>query len=349
ASAKAKDSKDDKVIAAADDLRERVERINRNLARDSALERGLLIVAFRAALLDNPARATQLWSNLKGMADAAKSDNKENEGNVSQSVYVQIVKEIDTQIKELKAGLPKTKPTYDKTMTAFGNFLDKISAEAATLKQPEMIFFLSNAYSSLERYGDSGKLLAKIPDPGAKATDKEQNLFRAAQLLSLEMLRRGKQYDEAYKMYQQIRKTDWGNRSLQVDAEGAELFENWGKFAAATKAYSDMIGKILQNPKAMDNPRTKEQYYDSYYKYVYCLTKHAQSLADAAKKQEFIVRAAKAMAKVENTQADFGKEGLKEKYLQLLKEEPALKKEYELAKAAIKAAAAADPQPGKKD
>lgn len=352
ASAKAKDSKDEKVVAAADELRERVERINRNLARDSQLERGLLIVAFRAALLDNPARAGQLWNNLKGMADAAKSskEDKESEGNVSQSLYVQIVKDIDTQIKELKAGLPKTKATYDKTIAAFGNFLDKISGEAATQKQPEMIFFLSNAYSSLERYGDSGKLLAKIPDPGPKADDKAQNLFRAAQLLSLEMLRRGKQYDEAYKMYQQIRKTDWGNRSLQVDAEGAELFEDWGKFAAATKAYSDMIGKILQNPKAMENPRTKEQYYDSYYKYVFCLTKHAQTLTDAGKKQEFLVRAGKAMAKVENTQADFGKDGLKEKYLQLLKEEPGLKKEYELAKAALKAAAAADPkQPAKKD
>jgi tetratricopeptide (TPR) repeat protein len=352
AAAKAKDSKDDKVIAAADELRERVERINRNLARDSQLERGLLIVALRAAILDDQgARMKQLWENLQQIAAAGKSD-KESEGNVSQSVYVQIVKEMDTQIKELKAGLPKTAEVYKKTVASFGAFLDKISAEVTSQKQPvpDMIFFLSNAYKSLDRFGDSGKLLAKIPDPGPKADDKAQNLFRAAQLLSLEMLRLGKQYDEAYKMYQQIRKTDWGNRSLQVDAEGAELFEDWGKFAAATKAYSDMIGKILQNPKAMENPRTKEQYYDSYFKYVFCLTKHAQTLTDAAKKQEFLVRAAKAMAKVENTQADFGKEGLKDKYLQLLKEEPALKKEYELAKAALKAAAAADPkQPAKKD
>jgi len=128
----------------------------------------------------------------------------------------------------------------------------------------------------------------------------------------------------------------------QIDKEKAALFEDWGKFRDATKAWLDLMGKL--QPEVTKKPKAKEQYYEAYYSYVFCLYKYAQGLDDPKKKTENMTRAGKAIAKLEETQADFGGVGMKEKYMQLLDKEPPLKKEYLAAKAAGAKAVNANPK-----
>src|SRR5207244_145420 len=97
-------------------------------------------------------------------------------------------------------------------------------------------------------------------------------------------------------------------------------------------------------PEVPKKPKVKEQYYDAYYSYIFCLYKYAQGLDEPKKKADNITRAGKAIAKLEDTQADFGGEGMKEKYQDLMKKEPPLKKEYDAAKAAAAKAANANPK-----
>lgn len=305
----------------AEEAKERYERISRNLSRDAQLMRGLMIVALQASILEeNSANCMRLLTSLQKSAG---------DTNVGTSVYVQIVQEIHKHITELKAGLPKTKAQLDKTIVSFMAFLDTVAKKPLT---PEIIFFLANAYSSLDKHGEAGQLLAKIPAPTKDATDKDQQMYKAAQFMSLRELRLGKQYDAALKMLNQILKTEWGPKSNQIDEEKAALFEDWGKFGAAAVAWKDLMAKLL--PDVQKKPKVKEAYYIAYYNYIHCLFKYGQSLDDPKKKQDYIDRAAKAIVKLSETQQDFGGEGMKEKYDQLLNNEPVLKKAVQAAKQA---------------
>src|SRR5262249_37196633 len=130
-----------------------------------------------------------------------------------------------------------------------------------------------------------------------------------------------------------IVKTDWGAKSVQVLEEKAQLFEDQSKWGGAAVAWKDLMGMLLPSiTKGSAPPRIKEQYYEAYFNYVRALYKYALT-QQAPKDQEYIKRAAQVINKLEETQSDFGGEHFKERYLQLLKSEPALKKAYDALKA----------------
>jgi len=321
------DRNNEKLQDAAEEAKERHDRVSRGVGRDAQLQRALMVIAMRAAILDdNTARAQQL---LTGLQEAA-SDSA-----VGPAIYIQIVQEMHKQISDLKT--QKDKAKLDKVTKSFGNFLDQLASKPMT---PEIIFFLANAYSSLDKHGDAGKLLAKIPPPAANDPnkDKADNIYRAAQLMALKELRLGKEYKAAETKMIEIMKTEWGPRSHQVQEEKARLFEDQVKWGGAAVAWKDLMA-ILQ-PRVTKEPKIKEQYYEAYYSYIYCLYKYALTLEDAKKKGDYIKRAAQLMIKLEEIQPDFGGEGMKDKYMQLLKDEAVLKKEYDAIKAANNAAAA---------
>jgi hypothetical protein len=318
----------EKAQAEAEEAKERYERVSRNLNQNVQLMRGLMIVALQAAILEeNSSRCMQLLGSLQKSAGDAS---------VGTSVYVQIVQEIHKHITELKAGGPAKKAQLDKTVASFMAFLDTVAKKQLT---PEIIFFLANAYSSLDKHAEAGALLAKIPAPDKNADDKAHQMYKAAQFMSLRELRLGKQYDAALKMLNQILKTEWGPKSHQIDEEKAALFTDWGKFGAAAVAWKDLMAKLL--PDVQKKPKVKEAYYDAYYHYINCLYKYGQSLDDPKKKQDYIDRAAKAIVKLSETQPDYGGEGMKEKYDKLLNDEPTLKKAVQAAKQAAANAPAA--------
>lgn len=316
--------------AKAEELKERLERMSKNVARDEQLQRGLMVVALRAAILDptGGARAQQLLGSLQVLAKDAKEGES---GNVSGSVYIQIVQEMNNQIKELKAGLPGTQATLTQTLKSFTAFLEQIAAKPLT---PELIFFLANAYQTLEKYAEAGQLLTKIAQPAAGASDKEQSMYKAAQLMSITNLRKGKQFKEAETLLGKVMKTDWGGKSVQIAEERALLMEDETKWGGAAVAWKDLMGMLLPSiTKGSAPPRIKEQYYSAYFSYVNSLYKYAQT-QQAPKNQEYIKRAAQVIIKLEETQADFGGENFKEKYMKLLTTEAPLKKEYDALKKA---------------
>jgi len=313
-----------------EEIKERLDRMAKNVARDEQLQRGLMVVALRAAILDpnGGARAQQLLGSLQVLAKDAKEGDS---GNVSGSIYVQIVAEMNKQIQELKAGLPGTKATLDQTVKSFTAFLDQIAAKPLT---PELIFFLANAYQTLEKWSEAGQLLSKIPQPAASATDKEQNMYKAAQLMSIINLRKAKQFKEAETLLGKVIKTDWGGKSVQIAEERAMLMEDQSKWGGAAVAWKDLMGMLLPSiTKGSAPPKIKEQYYGAYFSYVNCLYKYAQT-QQPPKSQDYIKQAARVIIKLEETQSDFGGETFKEKYTKLLATEAPLKKEYDALKKA---------------
>jgi hypothetical protein len=323
----------DKLEAEVAVLKDRADRLARNYSRDVQLQRGLMIVALRAAVLDdNPSRAGQLLEGLQKIA----ADSQ-----VGPAIYVQIVAEIHKQINDLKKG--NDKALLDRTVKSFRGFLDQLAGRKLN---HEMVFFLANAYSSLDNYGEAGKLLAKVPalvkdakDKDGKPLDdkKKEDLARAAQYMSLQNLRKGRQFKDAEAMLIQILKTDWGSKSTQIAEEQALLMQDQSKWGGAAKGWRDLM-TMLKPRMDKGDAKAKEDYYEAYYNYVYCLYWYAMSLTDVQKKQDYIKRAATVIVNLEKVQEDFGSETLREKYRQLLKEQPALNREYLAAKTAAAAA-----------
>ena len=89
-----------------------------------------------------------------------------------------------------------------------------------------------------------------------------------------------------------------------------------------------MIAKILKDPKALQNPKIKEQYYDCYYHRAYCIYKYALKLPDAKKRTQNIRIAATYIVKLEAL-PDETAHATKKRFQELLGQEPALKEQYD--------------------
>src|SRR5262249_39584301 len=133
--------------AAAEELKAHAERVSRNYSRDSQVQLGLVIIALKAAIReDNSARSMQLFGDLLRRY-------KDQGG----ATYLQLLQEIRNDITELKER--NTEEQLDKMKKSFAAFLDAIAKKRST---PEMMLFLANANSVLDKPAAAKKLLEEL-------------------------------------------------------------------------------------------------------------------------------------------------------------------------------------------
>ena len=85
---------------------------------------------------------------------------------------------------------------------------------------------------------------------------------------------------------------------------------------------------LKQLQPRLNNPQTKEQYFDGYFHLAQAIYQHALRLKDPAQQKKFLKTAASYITKLEQS-PDPTVEPTKKRFVELMEKEPLLKAEYD--------------------
>lgn len=298
-------------------------------ARDPQMLRGMLGLALRANVqVGNKKEAREILEILQKTAGTL-------EGGAS-AILVDLVQQLRKQIEELKQRGEGAKAELEKTVASYSGFLDELANQPAKNLTPEIIRFLAFSYSGLEKHKEAASLLVKIPkpdpskdpDPAKKAEEDKKNeqFYHSVRLLFVRELRLGKDFAKAEETLNEIMGTEGGRKSIDAKKEKNFLLQDQEKWALAFKGWDELM-KTLK--PLINDARFKETYYECYYYLTFSYYKYATKLESDDKKKTAIKKAAGFITKLESSKPDMGGEMLKNRYMELLKQEAALKEAYE--------------------
>ncbi len=292
--------------------------------KDPQLLRSVLALAVRAHVQQgNLSRGREVLELLQRSAP-------EN----AHEILVQLIQQLRAQMQELRQQGQAGKARLDKTIANFSAFLDELGKQHDKIPKPEMILFLAQSYSQLERHGRALELLERIAEPAAAATPQEVQLYRAARLLSVRELRLERKFDKAKEVLQSIlgtpQRPGWGQQSLEAQKERILLLQDqefYSGRAGAIFGWNELMAQL--RPKIGQDNKYKEQYFECYYHLTYCVFKNALKMSDAKKQREALHLAANFIVQLEISQPDRGGELSRKLFEELLQQEPLLKAKYD--------------------
>ena len=336
------------------------EQFNQLKEKDPEVLRGVLGLALRANVQDNQVvRGREILELLQ----KTFPDN-------SIDVLKLLVQQLNAQIKELRARGESAKTQLDQTIASVSLFLELLAKqqEQAKTPNPELLLFIAQSYSSLDMHDKAALLLQKVEEPKSDTGDaepKQLQLYHGGRMLYVRELRLDKKYDQAaaapkalsfyyaarllvsrelrlaaqsdnkdfskaQQALNEILKTPWGKRSIDVQMERIKLLEAEEKYVLPNKRgavydWGDLMNSMQS--KTTDN-KIKEQYYDCYYHRAYCIYKYALKLPDAKKRTQNLRIAATYIVKLEAL-PDETAQATKKRFQELLGQEPALKEQYD--------------------
>jgi tetratricopeptide (TPR) repeat protein len=305
-----------------------VDAFNDIKEKDSRVVRVLLGLALRASVQDNK---TDQARDILDLAQKAFPEN-------SLDMLVELVQQLREQIGQLRQQGDSAREQLNKMATSFSTFLEELAKQEEKSPKPDLLLFLAQSYSSLDKHDRAAELAARIEEPKPPADKKEAvakqlQIYYFAQILHARELRLNGQFDEAEKALHRIQETPWGKHNLEVRKELIYLLEDQGKYSLPQKQGAipewDRLMQALK-PKLSD-PKIKEQYFDAYYHLTYCLFKNADKLSDSKRKAQYTRVAANYIVKLE-AQQDPATEPCKKRFEELLQKEPVLKQEYDTLK-----------------
>jgi hypothetical protein len=282
--------------------------------KDPVLIRSMLGLGLRAAVRANQREQAQDILNVLLQKSAGGLEG-------ASAILTELVSQLKGHIEELRAKGPAAKAELDATVASFTAFLDQLARQPPEKMSPDLIRFLAFSYASLDRHLEAAQLLGKIPEPAAGDGEKEQ-FYHAVRLLYIRELRQSTQYEEAKKEVLKALNS-WGAKNVDIRFEQVHLLEDQNKYAAAARAWNDLMTKL--RPQLTNNAKLRDKYFECYYHMVVCFYKNAQSLPDEAKKQKYTAQAAGFIHTLKTRQPDMGNETLKLKYDELLQKEAPLK------------------------
>jgi tetratricopeptide (TPR) repeat protein len=295
--------------------------------QDPGLWRALLGLALRANVQEGKTERAQ------EILDLLQKSFPEN----SLDILIQFVAQLRTQMAKLHQQGPAAKPRVDQTVASFSAFLDQLAKQQGIAARPEVILFLAQSYSSLDKHDRAAELAGKIPEPqpapGMKDPDPKQvQVYHSGQLLRARELRLNQDFPKAETELKAIQQTKWGQQSLDARKEAIFLLEDQGKYTdpagGAIRAWTDLMK--MMKPRLQDN-KVKEQYFDCYYHLTYCLYKHALKIHDPQRRKNWVRVAANYILRLEEQQ-DAATDACKKNLEELLDREPLLREEYEQVK-----------------
>lgn len=300
-----------------------------NDLKNPGLLHGLLGLALRANVQENKT------DRAKEILDLLQKSAPEN----SLDMMKDIVRQLGQHIQELRQRGDAAKEQLDKTITNFSTFLDELAGNKEL--KPELVLFLADSYSSLDRHQQAAQLLARVGEPGpeadGKVDPKKVQIYRAARILYARALRQDRQFAKAKQVIDEMlgtpAKPGWGQPYLDVKKERIFLLEDQEKYTGPNGALAEW-NRLMQSLQARfkQDARVKEQYFECYYYLTNALYRHAQTITDRAKRQKQLQLAADFIVKLEATQPDMGGEASKKRFEELLQKEPVLKEQYEAQK-----------------
>jgi hypothetical protein len=249
----------------------------------------------------------------------------ENQG----QVLAGLVKDLSDHIKEL-AKDPKKKEEHDKAVANFSKFLDVLAQQNLQNIKPELLRFLAQSYSALDRHDQAAALLANVQEPKAGAKPEEYKVYRFTRLMLAHEYRLAKKFTEADKILKELEKTDFAASSLEFREEQNYLLEDVEKFGLAAKGWNHMYEDLKKG--AQKNARLQEPAQKALYRYIFCVYSFAKKQTDEKKKATYMNRAGNLILQLELGDANMG--GLKEQYTELMNKEPPLKEAFETRKKA---------------
>jgi hypothetical protein len=294
---------------------------------EPALPRIILFLHLKSCLLDG-----KIDEAGKALEMIQAGSGFENQG----AVLASLVKDLSDQIKELEKKGPAGKAEHDKAVANFSAFLDTLAKQDLSKIKPELLRFLAQSYSAMKKHEKAAELLSKIPEPPAGSKPEEIKAFRFIRLMLAREYRLAKKFDEADKIHKELDKADFGATSLEFREEKNWILEDrelWGAAANAWKKMYDELGRA-----AVKNARLKGPHQHALYRYIFCVYRFAQKQTMEKKKADFTKRAANMIVQLEKGDKDMG--GLKDEYMELLKQEKPLKDAYDELKAKASTGAA---------
>lgn len=320
-----------------EELREKIEPVQQAISPQADLYRNLLLVALRATVLDGNRGLA------RGLLDKLLEESRRDK--IGLQVLKVFVQQLKKQMDDLKKkDDPKSKAQLDKLIVNFTSFLDNMGKQ--TNLDPGLVFFLAGSYSNIGTYkdrnlhADAARLLDQIKEPkivpGVKSDPKADNTYRAARLEYVRELRMARKFPEGRKALEEIASKPWG-KGFSVMQEKPLLLMEEGKYGLAAQGWKNIIGSFGAKPD-FSNAKKKENYFESYYQYIYCFYMFAKTSTEPkvkAKAGDYVKRVAGLIVKLEDTPpGDMGGEMFKTRYQDLLAKEPPLKKEYDAIKKA---------------
>jgi hypothetical protein len=292
--------------------------------KDPSLVRGMLGLALRARVREGDSTGAQQVLSLLLTRSA-------NDLEGTAAIFTELVQQLKTQVDELRRKGPDAQGELDKTVASFTAFLDELAKQPPDKLKPDVIRFLALGYSGLGKHEQAAELLARIPASPAGDAD-QQTFSHAVRLMYARELRQAHKFDQAGRAIQEILQTDWGKRNLEARKEQIILRQDQGQWAPAARDWGALM--VTLKPQIDKSAKLREQYFECYYYFTYCLYQNALRLADPAKKKASILRAANLIVNLEKAQPNMGGDVLKARYDELLQKEDALRQRYEELKKA---------------
>jgi TolA-binding protein len=261
-------------------------------------------------------------------------------------ILVQFVRQLNAQIKELRARGEPARKQLDQTIASVSTFLDVLAKQQEKSPNPELTLFLAQSYSSLDNHARAAELASKISEPGPDPVRKEIDpkalgFYRAARTLVIRELRLAaaaspeKDFSKAEAALKEVLRTPWGKQNIDAQMERIKLLEDQEKYLLPNKqgAIHEWNKLMLTMQQRLSDNRIKEQYFDCYYHMALCIYKNAQKIPDEKKKKQNIHVAANYIFRLD-AQQDPAAEVCKKRFQELVEQEPPLKEEYEELKKA---------------
>jgi hypothetical protein len=285
--------------------------------KDPQLLRAVLGLALRASVQDNHV------DQGKAILELLQQTFPEN----SFEILVQLIQQLRTALQELRQQGAPAREQLNKTVASFSTFLDELTKQQQKNAKPDMLLFLGQSYSSLDKHDRAAELLNTIQPDAPPA------LYHLARVLYVRELRLAKDYSKAEATLKEILASDWGKQYREAKKEGIFLLEDQEQYQLSrTRGAIPEWNQLMQSlrPRLQDN-RIKEEYFDCYYHLTYCIFRNALKKSDKKQRQHDIHVAAGFIAWLEEQQ-DSATDGCKKRFQELLRSEPLLKQEYEAIK-----------------
>jgi hypothetical protein len=295
--------------------------------------------ALFSLLMRSDIQTGKLDESQKVLDSLMALSEKNDLGGGTNGVLMQVAQLVKEQLREIEKKAPDKLP---KTRDAFSKFLDKLTEQQEKKKvlSGDVLLILSNCYSALDNHKRAGDMLKAYPTPKDDAPQKDKEVWQVIQVMYLRELRVSKQKDEAKKKLEELLKTTWGPRNLEMQKEKLFLLMEDESWMPAAKGWDALVKALVAK---ITVPGMKDQYLECYYWLVYCLYQNAMKIPVPQKQAAALKQAATFITSLEGKFPDFGGDASKARFQDLLDKETKLKEVYEQLKGPKPAAPAGGP------
>jgi hypothetical protein len=291
------------------------------LEGNPTLRWGLMGLALKVSIQEgNTGRALEIYEAAKKFATPKEGDKAGN----SKVILLQIAGMVKDQAREAK------QKKDNDALKKYTQFLDKLR-DGEKEPTPEFRRVVAEGYAALGQHDAAVEQTRLVPAPAGDDAKDERKVsnYHFCRILRVRELRlagtKDKKEESKAELEILIQKEPWAKDHPEVVKEKIHLLP-------PGKAYGEWLKLVNQLQAKIQQPGMKEQYFECYFNMVQSLVNFANEDANAAKKDDYLKRAAGQIVKLEKPWPDLGGDDSKARFTDLLEREPALKEQYDKAK-----------------